>query len=76
MRSMRGLACRCCMFVSCVYPAVVLNDTFCKTCSLLMLVDDVRDDHYGRGIPLSRSHDCFIGRHECLLLVTPSCCCE
>ena len=27
---------------------------------------------YGRG----RSHDCFIGSHECLLLFTPPCCCE
>ena len=27
---------------------------------------------YGRGILLSRSHDC----HECLLLFTPSCCSE
>ena len=27
----------------------------------------------GRGILRSRSHDCFIGRHEFLLLCTPSC---
>ena len=25
---------------------------------------------YGRGILQSRSHDCFIGSHECLLLLT------
>ena len=31
---------------------------------------------YGRGILQSRSHDYLIGRHECLLLFTPSCCCE
>ena len=31
---------------------------------------------YGRGILQSRSHDCLIGNHECLLLFTPSCCCE
>ena len=31
---------------------------------------------YGRGILQSRSHDCLIGSHECLLLFTPSCCCE
>ena len=31
---------------------------------------------YGRGILQSRSHDCFIGSHECLLLFTPSCCCD
>ena len=28
---------------------------------------------YGRGIFQNRSHDCLIGRHECLLLFTPSC---
>ena len=28
---------------------------------------------YGRGILQSRSHDCLIGRHECLLLFIPSC---
>ena len=32
-----------------------------------MLVDD------GRGILQSRTHDCLIGNHECLLLFTPSC---
>ena len=31
---------------------------------------------YGRGILQSRSQDCFIGSHECLLLITASCCCE
>ena len=31
---------------------------------------------YGRGILQSRSHDCLIGSHDCLLLFTPSCCCE
>ena len=28
---------------------------------------------YGRGIPQSRSHNCLIGKHECLILFTPSC---
>ena len=37
--------CRCCMFVSCVYPVAVLNTAFCMTCSLLMLVEDARGDH-------------------------------
>ena len=37
------------MFVSCVHPVVVLNAAFCKTCSLLMLVEDARGDH-GRGL--------------------------
>ena len=31
---------------------------------------------YGRGILQSRSHDCLIGSHECLLMFTPSCCGE
>ena len=31
---------------------------------------------YGRGILQSRSYDCLIGSHECLLLFTPLCCCE
>ena len=31
---------------------------------------------YGRGILQSRSHDCLIGSHECLLLFIPSCCSE
>ena len=31
---------------------------------------------YGRGILQSRSHDCLIGNHECLLLFISSCCCE
>ena len=29
-----------------------------------------------RGILQSRSHNCFIGSHECILLFTPSCCSE
>ena len=70
MGRMSVLLCRCCMFVLCVHPVAVLNAAFCMTCSLLMLVED------GRDIPQSRSHDCFIGSHECFLLFTPSCCCE
>ena len=31
---------------------------------------------YGRGIFESRSHNCFVSSHECLLLFTPSCCSE
>ena len=31
---------------------------------------------YRRGLLQSRSHNCFIGSHECLLLFTPSCCSE
>ena len=38
-------SCRCCMCVSCVHPVAVLNATFSMTCSLLMLVEDAKDDH-------------------------------
>ena len=34
-----------CMFVSCVHPVTVFNAAFCMTCSLLILVEDARDDH-------------------------------
>ena len=43
--SMSVSSCRCCMFMSCVHPVAVLNAAFCMTCSLLMLVEDARDDH-------------------------------
>ena len=45
MGSMSDLSCRCCMFVYCVHPVVVLNVAFCMTCSLLMLVEYTRGDH-------------------------------
>ena len=76
MGSVSVSSCRCCMFVSCVHPVAVLNAAFCMTCSLLMLVEDAIGGPYRRGILQSRSHNCFIGSHECLLLFTPSCCGE
>ena len=45
MGSFSVLSCRCCMYESCVHPVAVLNAAFCMTCSLLMLVEDARDDH-------------------------------
>ena len=45
MGSVSVSSCRCCMFVSCVHHVAVLNAAFCMTCSLLMLVEDVIDDH-------------------------------
>ena len=45
MESMSVPSCRCCMVVSCVHSVAVLNAAFCMTCSLLMLVEDVRGDH-------------------------------
>ena len=45
MRGMSVSSCRCCMVVSCVHPVAVLNAAFCMTSSLLMLVEDARDEH-------------------------------
>ena len=77
MGSMSASSCSCCMFVSCVHPLAVPNDSFCITGSLLMLVGDARGDHmeetYCRA---GLTHDCLIGSHACLLLFTASCCCE
>ena len=64
------------MFVFCVHPVAVLTAAFCMTCSLLMLVGGCKNEPYGGGILQSRFHDCFIGSHECLLLFSPSGCCE
>ena len=33
------------MLYVCVHPVAVLNDAFCMTCSLLMLVEEARDNH-------------------------------
>ena len=70
MGSVSVSSCRWCVFVSCVHPVAVLNAAFCMSCSLLMLVEDAG------GILQSRSQDCLIDSHECLLLFTPSCCYE
>ena len=64
-------SCRCCMFVACVHPVVVLHD--------LQFVNVGRGCNrrpYRRGILQSLPHNCFISSHECLLLFTPSCCSE
>ena len=45
MGSMSVSSCRWCMFVSCVHHVAVCNAAFSMTCSLLMLVEDARDDH-------------------------------
>ena len=45
MGSMSVSSCRCCIVVSYVLPVAVLNAASCMICSLLMLVEDVRDDH-------------------------------
>ena len=45
MGSVIVLSCRYCMFVSCMHPVAVLNAAFSMTYSLLMLVEDARDNH-------------------------------
>ena len=45
MGSISFSSCSCCIFVSCVHPVAVLNTAFYMTYSLLMLVEDARDDH-------------------------------
>ena len=45
MGSVSVSSCRCCMSVSCVHPAAVLNAAFCMTCSPPMLVEDAIGDH-------------------------------
>ena len=47
MGSVSDLACRCCMFVSCVHTVAILNAAFCMTCSLLMMVEDATLCRYG-----------------------------
>ena len=78
MGSMSLSSCRWCMFVSCVHPVAVLNAAFCILHDLHFVYAGrgCKRRPYGRGILQSRSHDCLIGRHECLILFTPSCCCE
>ena len=45
MESVSISSCRCCRFVSYVHPVAVLNAAICTTCSLLMLLENVRGDH-------------------------------
>ena len=45
MGSVSVSSCRCCMYVSCLYPVAVLNAAFCMTYSLLMLVGHAIGDH-------------------------------
>ena len=42
---MSGSSCRCCVFVSSMQPVAVLHDAFCRTCSLLVLVEDAGGNH-------------------------------
>ena len=71
-------SCRCCMFVSCVLCSSC-GSSQCCVLHDLQFVNAGRGCNrrpYRRGILQSRSHNCFIGSHGCLLLFTPSCCSE
>ena len=34
-----------CLCLVCTHPVAVLNAAFCRTCSFLLLVEDVRGNH-------------------------------
>ena len=70
MGSVSVSSCRYCMFVSCVHPVAVLNAAFCMTANAGR---GCKGRPYGRGILQNLSHNCLVGRHECLLLFTPFC---
>ena len=59
-------------FVSCMHPVAVLNNAFCMSYNLLMLVKDARGDHMEEAC----SRAGLVGSHEYILLFTPSCCSE
>ena len=76
MGSVSVSLCRCCMFVSCAHHC---GSSQCCVLHDLQFVNAGRGCNrrpYIRDILQSRSHNCFIGSHECLLLFTPSCCSE
>ena len=45
MGSVYVSSCRCCVFVSVVYPVAILSAVFYVICSLLMFVSDAISDH-------------------------------
>ena len=40
-RKYECLSCICCMLVCCMHPVAFLNDAYCVTCSLVILVEDL-----------------------------------
>ena len=62
-----------CFVMQMVYVCVLCASCGSSQCCIL---HDLQFVNAGRGILQNRSHDCFIGSHECLLLFTPSCCGE
>ena len=66
MGSVSVSSCKCCMFVSRVHSVLVFNAE-----SSMHELQFVNADlgPYGRGIPKTRSHECFEGSHEGILLL-------
>ena len=71
-----------CFIMQMLYDCVLCASCCSSQCCILHKLQFVNAGRgckkrpYGRGILQSRSYDCLIGSHECLLLFTPSCCCE
>ena len=60
-----------CFVMQMLYVCVLCASCGSSQCCIL---HDLQFVNAGRGC--NRSHNCFIGSHECLLLFTPSCCSE
>ena len=71
-----------CFVMKMLYVCVLCASCGSPQCSILHDLPFVNTGQgckrrpYGRGILQSRSHNCLVGNHECLLLFTPSCCGE
>ena len=69
------------MFVSCVHPVAVLNAAFCKSCSLLKLIEDARGNHmeetYSRAGLMTALYRGYISiyHHECFYICSGLCAC-
>ena len=73
MGSMSVSSCRCCIFVCTLLQFSMLRS---HDLQFVNAGRGCKRRPCGRVILQSRSHDCLIGSHECLLLFTPSCCYE
>ena len=71
-----------CFVMQMLYICVLCASCGSSQCGVLHHLQFVHADRgckrrpYGIGVLQSQSHDCIIGRHECLLLFIPSCCGE
>ena len=71
-----------CFIMQMLYVCVLCASRGSSQCCILLDLQFVNAGRgckrrpYGRGILQSRSHDCLIGGHECLLVFALLCCCE